>query len=106
MAVKRMRNYWDLSWEIMSKGSVSISLWKNTFKVALSLLCPMRGAGHECGCLTILAKTILDNLQISQSALALSPLESCYINYLAMFNAILRESEHQIPTDPCWRFMH
>ncbi|KAJ0229684.1 hypothetical protein HA466_0314850 [Hirschfeldia incana] len=68
------------------KGSFSISLWKNAFKVALSRLCPMRGAGHECGCLPILFKMVM---------------EKCIARVdVAMFNAILRESEHQIPTDP------
>ncbi|CAL9245989.1 unnamed protein product [Arabidopsis halleri] len=68
------------------QGSFSISLWKNAFKVALSRLCPMRGAGHECRCLPILAKMVM---------------EKCIARIdVAMFNAILRESEHQIPTDP------
>ncbi|CAN8267984.1 unnamed protein product [Cochlearia groenlandica] len=68
------------------KGSVSISLWKNAFKVSLSRLCPMRGSGHECGCLPILSKMVM---------------EKCITRVdVAMFNAILRESEHHIPTDP------
>ncbi|KAG2325566.1 hypothetical protein Bca4012_040081 [Brassica carinata] len=68
------------------KGSFSIILWQNAFKVALSRLCPMRGAGHECGCLPILSKMVM---------------EKCIARVdVAMFNAILRESEHQIPTDP------
>ncbi|EOA23580.1 hypothetical protein CARUB_v10016776mg [Capsella rubella] len=68
------------------QGSYSINLWKNAFKVSLSWLCPMRGAGHECGCLPILAKMVM---------------EKCIARIdVAMFNAILRESEHQIPTDP------
>ncbi|KAL1209869.1 hypothetical protein V5N11_033942 [Cardamine amara subsp. amara] len=68
------------------QGSFSINLWKNAFKVSLSRLCPMRGAGHECGCLPILAKMVM---------------EKCVARIdVAMFNAILRESEHQIPTDP------
>uniref|UniRef100_A0A1J3DFM5 Dilute domain-containing protein n=1 Tax=Noccaea caerulescens TaxID=107243 RepID=A0A1J3DFM5_NOCCA len=68
------------------KGSFSISLWQNAFKVALSRLCPMRGSGHECGCLPILAKMVM---------------EKCIARVdVAMFNAILRESEDQIPTDP------
>ncbi|CAH8332160.1 unnamed protein product [Eruca vesicaria subsp. sativa] len=68
------------------KGSFSISLWQNAFKVALSRLCPMRGEGHECGCLPILSKMVM---------------EKCIARVdVAMFNAILRESEHQIPTDP------
>ncbi|OAP01348.1 hypothetical protein AXX17_AT3G52370 [Arabidopsis thaliana] len=70
----------------IEQGSFSISLWKNAFKVTLSRLCPMRGARHECGCLPILAKMVM---------------EKCIARIdVAMFNAILRESEHQIPTDP------
>ncbi|CAN6829194.1 unnamed protein product [Brassica oleracea] len=68
------------------KGSFSISLWQNAFKVALSRLCPTRGEGHECGCLPILSIMVM---------------EKCIARVdVAMFNAILRESEHQIPTDP------
>ncbi|KAF8095795.1 hypothetical protein N665_0322s0016 [Sinapis alba] len=68
------------------QGSFSISLWQNAFKVALSRLCPMRGEGHECGCLPVLSKMVM---------------EKCIARVdVAMFNAILRESEHQVPTDP------
>ncbi|XP_010517748.1 PREDICTED: uncharacterized protein LOC104793152 [Camelina sativa] len=69
-----------------NQGTISISLWKNAFRDALQRLCPMRGAGHECGCLPVLARMVMDN---------------CIGRFdVAMFNAILRESEHQIPTDP------
>uniref|UniRef100_A0A1J3K547 Dilute domain-containing protein n=1 Tax=Noccaea caerulescens TaxID=107243 RepID=A0A1J3K547_NOCCA len=68
------------------QGTFSISLWKNAFRDALQRLCPMRGAGHECGCLPLLATMVM---------------EKCIGRFdVAMFNAILRESEHQIPTDP------
>ncbi|CAH8385372.1 unnamed protein product [Eruca vesicaria subsp. sativa] len=68
------------------QGTFSISLWKNAFGDALQRLCPMRGAGHECGCLPVLARMVM---------------EKCVGRFdVAMFNAILRESEHQIPTDP------
>ncbi|KAJ0259341.1 Nucleolar protein gar2-like protein [Hirschfeldia incana] len=68
------------------QGASSISLWKNAFGDALQRLCPMRGAGHECGCLPVLARMVM---------------EKCVGRFdVAMFNAILRESEHQIPTDP------
>ncbi|KAL0739988.1 hypothetical protein Bca4012_081501 [Brassica carinata] len=68
------------------QGTVSISLWKNAFGDALQRLCPMRGGGHECGCLPVLARMVM---------------EKCVGRFdVAMFNAILRESEHQIPTDP------
>lgn len=68
------------------QGAFSISLWKNAFGDALQRLCPMRGGGHECGCLPVLARMVM---------------EKCVGRFdVAMFNAILRESEHQIPTDP------
>ncbi|CAN8286854.1 unnamed protein product, partial [Cochlearia groenlandica] len=68
------------------QGAFSIILWKNALKDALRRLCPMRGAGHECGCLPVLAQMVM---------------EKCIGRFdVAMFNAILRESEHQIPTDP------
>ncbi|ESQ52945.1 hypothetical protein EUTSA_v10016357mg [Eutrema salsugineum] len=68
------------------QGTFSISLWKNAFRDALQRLCTMRGGGHECGCLSLLARMVM---------------EKCIGRFdVAMFNAILRESEHQIPTDP------
>ncbi|KAJ0258357.1 Nucleolar protein gar2-like protein [Hirschfeldia incana] len=68
------------------QGASSISLWNNAFREALQRLCPVRGAGHECGCLPVLARMVM---------------EKCIGRFdVAMFNAILRESEHQIPTDP------
>ncbi|KAG2244009.1 hypothetical protein Bca52824_094144 [Brassica carinata] len=68
------------------QGTFSISLWNNAFREALQRLCPVRGAGHECGCLPVLARMVM---------------EKCISRFdVAMFNAILRESEHQIPTDP------
>ncbi|KAJ4904097.1 nucleolar protein gar2-related [Raphanus sativus] len=68
------------------QGTFSISLWKDAFGDALQRLCPVRGAGHECGCLPVLARMVM---------------EKCVGRFdVAMFNAILRESEHQIPTDP------
>ncbi|RID61103.1 hypothetical protein BRARA_E00277 [Brassica rapa] len=68
------------------QGSFSTSLWNNAFREALQRLCPVRGAGHECGCLPVLARMVM---------------EKCISRFdVAMFNAILRESEHQIPTDP------
>ncbi|KAH0882098.1 hypothetical protein HID58_058194 [Brassica napus] len=68
------------------QGAFSISLWNSAFREALQRLCPVRGAGHECGCLPVLARMVM---------------EKCISRFdVAMFNAILRESEHQIPTDP------
>ncbi|KAF3558262.1 hypothetical protein F2Q69_00010507 [Brassica cretica] len=68
------------------QGASSISLWNNAFREALQRLCPVRGAGHQCGCLPVLARMVMEK--------CISRLD------VAMFNAILRESEHQIPTDP------
>ncbi|XP_015899037.3 uncharacterized protein LOC107432422 isoform X1 [Ziziphus jujuba] len=68
------------------QGSFSISLWKNAFQDASQRLCPLRAGGHECGCLPLLARMVM---------------EQCVARLdVAMFNAILRESAHEIPTDP------
>ncbi|KAL9240131.1 hypothetical protein vseg_014387 [Gypsophila vaccaria] len=68
------------------QGTFSIELWKNAFQTAFQRLCPVRGAGHECGCLPVLARMVM---------------EECVARLdVAMFNAILRESASQIPTDP------
>ncbi|GMH20127.1 hypothetical protein Nepgr_021968 [Nepenthes gracilis] len=68
------------------QGNFSINLWKNAFVDAFHRLCPVRAEGHECGCLPILATMVI---------------EQCVARLdVAMFNAILRESAHQIPTDP------
>ncbi|ONL94075.1 hypothetical protein ZEAMMB73_Zm00001d027834 [Zea mays] len=48
-------------------------------------MCPLSAGGHECGCLPILAKLVM---------------EQCVARLnVAMFNAILRESSSEIPTD-------
>ncbi|KAA8517027.1 hypothetical protein F0562_017155 [Nyssa sinensis] len=52
----------------------------------LGRLCPVRAGGHECGCLPVLARMVME--------LCVARLD------VAMFNAILRESIHEIPTDP------
>ncbi|XP_002509546.2 uncharacterized protein LOC8271767 [Ricinus communis] len=64
----------------------SLELWKKAFKDACERLCPVRAGGHECGCLSVLARLIM---------------EQCVARLdVAMFNAILRESADEIPTDP------
>ncbi|KAL1549993.1 hypothetical protein AAHA92_18010 [Salvia divinorum] len=68
------------------QGSFSINLWKNAFQDAFRRLCPVRAGGHECGCLPVLARKVME--------LCIGRLD------VAMFNAILRESAHEIPTDP------
>ncbi|KAL7232754.1 hypothetical protein ACSBR2_010712 [Camellia fascicularis] len=64
----------------------SLELWKKAFKDACERLCPVRAGGHECGCLPVLARLIM-----MQCVARLD---------VAMFNAILRESDDDIPTDP------
>ncbi|XP_066397469.1 uncharacterized protein [Miscanthus floridulus] len=67
-------------------GSFSIDIWKTAFHDAFSRICPLRAGGHECGCLPVLAKLVMEH--------CIARLD------IAMFNAILRESENEIPTDP------
>ncbi|XP_062199338.1 uncharacterized protein LOC133901840 [Phragmites australis] len=67
-------------------GNFPIDLWKNVFRDAFSRICPLRAGGHECGCLPVLAKLVM---------------EHCVARLdVAMFNAILRESANEIPSDP------
>ncbi|TYI98036.1 hypothetical protein E1A91_D01G184200v1 [Gossypium mustelinum] len=68
------------------QGSFSVELWKKAFKDACERLCPIRACGHECGCLAVLAKLVMEQL--------VGRLD------VAMFNAILRESAEEMPTDP------
>ncbi|KAL4387297.1 hypothetical protein GQ457_09G009140 [Hibiscus cannabinus] len=64
----------------------SLDHWKNAFKEACERLCPVRAAGHECGCLHLLSRLIM---------------EQCVARLdVAMFNAVLRDSGDEIPTDP------
>ncbi|XP_031248019.1 uncharacterized protein LOC116105747 [Pistacia vera] len=68
------------------QGSFSINLWRNAFQEAHQRLCPVRAGGHACGCLPVLARIVM---------------EQCVARLdVAMFNAILRESALDIPTDP------
>lgn len=68
------------------QGCFSINLWRSAFQDAFQKLCPVRAGGHECGCLPVLARKVM---------------EQCVARLdVAMFNAILRESAHDIPTDP------
>lgn len=68
------------------QATLSIDIWNKAFKQASEKICPVRAAGHECGCLPVLAKLAM---------------EQCIARLdIAMFNAILRESEDEIPTDP------
>ncbi|CAH9120326.1 unnamed protein product [Cuscuta epithymum] len=67
-------------------SSFSIDLWKNVFEDACERLCPLRAEGHECGCLPMLTKLVMEQLVRRLD--------------VAMFNAILRESNDEMPTDP------
>ncbi|XP_061356295.1 uncharacterized protein LOC133300730 [Gastrolobium bilobum] len=68
------------------QGDLSLDIWKNAFREACERLCPIRAGGHECGCLSVLPRLIM---------------EQCVARLdIAMFNAILRESADDIPTDP------
>ncbi|XP_057766915.1 uncharacterized protein LOC130987407 [Salvia miltiorrhiza] len=67
-------------------GNFSVELWKKAFRDACEKICPVRGGGHDCGCLPLLSKLIMEQLVARLD--------------VAMFNAILRESADEIPTDP------
>ncbi|KAI9386672.1 hypothetical protein POPTR_010G057700v4 [Populus trichocarpa] len=68
------------------QGNFAIDLWKKAFRDACERLCPVRAGGHECGCLPVLSRLVMEQL--------VSRLD------VAMFNAILRESAEEMPTDP------
>ncbi|ESW34255.1 hypothetical protein PHAVU_001G137700 [Phaseolus vulgaris] len=69
-----------------NQGNFSINIWRNAFQDAFQRLCPVRAGGHGCGCLPVLARMVM---------------EQCIARLdIAMFNAILRESALEIPTDP------
>ncbi|KZV42077.1 hypothetical protein F511_18423 [Dorcoceras hygrometricum] len=68
------------------QGSFSLELWKKAFRDACERICPVRAGGHDCGCLPLLSRLIMEQL--------IARLD------VAMFNAILRESADEIPTDP------
>lgn len=67
-------------------GNFSLDLWKKALKDAFERICPVRAGGHECGCLCLLSKLIM---------------EQCVARLdVAIFNAILRESADEMPSDP------
>ncbi|XP_059293547.1 uncharacterized protein LOC132046806 isoform X1 [Lycium ferocissimum] len=68
------------------QGKFSVKLWKRALKDACERLCPLRATGHKCGCLPVLPKLVMKQL--------VSRLD------VSMFNAILRESTEEMPTDP------
>ncbi|KAG5082865.1 hypothetical protein JHK84_052903 [Glycine max] len=81
------KNYKNMSSSCdQEQGNLSLGIWKNAFREACERLCPIRAGGHECGCLSVLPRLIM---------------EQCVARLdVAMFNAILRESDDDIPTDP------
>lgn len=74
------------SFSTQEQVNFSLDLWKKAFKDARERLCPVRASGHECGCLPLLARLVME-----QSVARLD---------VAMFNAILRESVDEVPMDP------
>ncbi|XP_051114624.1 uncharacterized protein LOC127240164 [Andrographis paniculata] len=68
------------------QGNFSTELWKMAFRDAYEKICPLRAGGHDCSCLPVLSRVIMEQLVARLD--------------VAMFNAILRESADEIPTDP------
>nr|XP_043615508.1 uncharacterized protein LOC122587411 [Erigeron canadensis]XP_043615509.1 uncharacterized protein LOC122587411 [Erigeron canadensis] len=68
------------------QANFSMELWKTAFMDACERICPVRAEGHDCGCLPVLSRLVM---------------EQCMPRLdVAMFNAILRESADEVPTDP------
>ncbi|KAL8097644.1 uncharacterized protein LOC141684682 isoform X2 [Apium graveolens] len=64
----------------------SLETWKKALSDAYERICPIRAERHNCGCLQMISKLIL---------------ETCLARLdVAMFNAILRKSADGISTDP------
>ncbi|CAN1794664.1 hypothetical protein LINPERHAP1_LOCUS20381 [Linum perenne] len=68
------------------QGNFAIVLWQKAFKDSCERLCPIRASRHECGCLHVLARLVMEQLVARLD--------------VAMFNAVLRESADEMPTDP------
>ncbi|KAD7478707.1 hypothetical protein R6Q59_005536 [Mikania micrantha] len=68
------------------KTTTSLELWKMAFKDVYERICPVRAAGHSCGCLSVLSMLIMEQC-------------ACRLD-VAMLNAILREPGDEVPTDP------
>ncbi|XP_021744651.1 uncharacterized protein LOC110710633 [Chenopodium quinoa] len=81
----RKTQRWKFGLGDQEQGNFSIELWKKAFHDACERLCPIRAGGHDCGCLPMLSKMVMEHL--------VDRLD------VAMFNAILRDSE-EMPTDP------
>ncbi|KAL0359487.1 UNVERIFIED_CONTAM: hypothetical protein Sangu_0798100 [Sesamum angustifolium] len=83
------------------QGNFSINLWKNAFHDAFKRLCPVRAGGmNVVACLSWQGRCVTIVPLFSFSSF-LYVMEQCIGRLdVAMFNAILRESAHEIPTDP------
>ncbi|KAL2903597.1 Myosin-H heavy chain [Bienertia sinuspersici] len=88
--VKRLTTRKTQKWQFglgdQEQGHYSIELWKKAFQDACERLCPIRAGGHDCGCLPMLSKLVMEQL--------VDRLD------VAMLNAILRDSDEDMPTDP------
>ncbi|KAL8140379.1 hypothetical protein V2J09_006400 [Rumex salicifolius] len=83
----RKTRAWRFGLGDQEQGTFSIRLWKKAFQDAWERLCPLRAAGHDCGCLPMLSKSVMEQL--------------VYRLDVAMFNAVLRDSDQEMmPTDP------
>ncbi|KAJ7945527.1 EEIG1/EHBP1 N-terminal domain containing protein [Quillaja saponaria] len=57
---RKTRRRYDLSDQ--EQGNFSIDLWKRAFKDACERLCPLRVGGHDCGCLPVIARLVMEQL--------------------------------------------
>ncbi|GAB4840582.1 hypothetical protein Ancab_021351 [Ancistrocladus abbreviatus] len=77
---------WRFGLGDQEQGKFSIDLWKKAFQDACERLCPIRAGGHECGCLPMLCRMVMEHLADRLD--------------VAIFNAILRNTDDKMPTDP------
>lgn len=45
-----------------TQANFSMELWKTAFMDACERLCPVRAAGHDCGCLPVLSRLVTNLL--------------------------------------------
>ncbi|KAK9707491.1 hypothetical protein RND81_07G201200 [Saponaria officinalis] len=81
----RKTQKWRFGLGDQEQGHFSVELWKKTFQEACQKLCPIRAGGHDCGCLPMLSRVVMEQLADRLD--------------VAMFNAILRDPEDDMPTD-------
>ncbi|KAL9241273.1 hypothetical protein vseg_015403 [Gypsophila vaccaria] len=84
--ITRKTQKWRFGLGDQEQGHFSIELWKKAFQEACEKLCPIRAEGHDCGCLPMLPRMVMEQLADRLD--------------VAMFNAILRDLEEDVPTDP------